>query len=113
MKSIDPTSISMRDSVYFATSPYGIATSSDGGIFWSGGFTDSGSSNILRYPRIALGTKLIAGGSGVSKSSDSGKTWSPAGSWKNISINSFALSDEKVYAGTSDGLYVSPDSGET
>jgi photosystem II stability/assembly factor-like uncharacterized protein len=95
----------------------GIARSSDGGLTWRLGKTDSRAqvTAIVASPRFATdGTALAATiGDGILRTSDAGRTWD----WANFGLEDFEVmalawaKGDTILAGTASGLYRSPNGG--
>jgi ligand-binding sensor domain-containing protein len=99
----------------------GVATSDDGGAIWRNYTTQDGMGNDTSYAITnAGGTVFVGTLSGVSWTEDNGETWSFSfmdpddfGSSANEVYAIFAENENRVWAGTGAGLWLSEDGAET
>lgn len=112
------TPLVLSESVLYAGGYKGIAKSLDSGATWTDVKPTAGGSIIVSsIVALAVGEgRMFAGiqGSGLIRSTDSGKTWNraptvPAGS----NVAALILDGGRVLVGTGTGFYVSTDTGAT
>jgi len=100
------------NTVVSGTEGYGIFTTSDGGSHWkqvSPGFGNT----VYALAHNAHGDIFAGGVGGLSRSTDSGESFSPLG-FASTSIISLAVdSSDNVYAGSDGRVYRSTDNGDT
>lgn len=120
---------SIKKTLFAAGLPDGLVYSLDGGRSWYSAWTDQVSAPVTCFsvsPNYDKDHVLLAGsdGDGILRTTDGGRHWSPS----NFGLRGFSVYDlasigvaqtfrgfkrlkEIVYAGTDDGVYISPNGG--
>lgn len=105
---LDVYALCTNASLVYVSTPYGIYFSTDTGQSWQ-----RGDPNIAFNDLAISGNYVLAGGDGVSRSSDSGVTWEPSNSGLIATgFNAIASNQNTLFAG-GNGVYSSTDDGDS
>jgi len=115
MTSFNVRSFAVSDTNLFVSTWGGVFLSTNNGANWTP--VNSGLTNSYVYTLAVSGTYLFAGTSdGVFLSTNNGTSWTQVNSGlpRSTSINTLAVSDTKIFAGTySSGVFLSTDNGSS
>jgi len=114
-KNIQALAVNSKDQIFTGTFD-GIFLSKDGGISWIQ--MNNGLSNTSIYSLGVNSDDCIFAGTfhdgEIFYSNDSGENWNNKGNSLNTSfVRSFAFYENRVFAGSHDGVFISDDNGET
>lgn len=102
-----------RNTLFTATEKHGVYRSDDGGKCWRP--TNFGLRSNQKVDALAANGSTIFAGTyedGIYLSLDGGQSWLPANhGLTNLTIRSLDVQNDLIYAGTSDGLFISSDNG--
>ena len=104
--------MAMNGNYLFAGSDGGVFLSTDNGTSWietSNGITNTNIQALaIKNDTLFAGTK----GAGVFRSIDNGTSWTST-TLNNTYLNTLLIKDQSLFAGTSTGLYLSTDNGDS